>query len=109
MSLTAEYPDAYIRKSDSAVIHEMDNCAPIYGKAGTPAMGNASKASDRTPTAMTGKQKLVLMLKRAGYSNREIGDKMGIKHEPQVCRLVHRAEVAEKAQLRMVLDFISAA
>jgi len=58
----------------------------------------------------TGRHKLALMLEKAGYSQEEIGQRMGIKHQPNVSRFLKEAKAAQKAFLEAAAaEFISAA
>ena len=48
------------------------------------------------PPGMTGQQKVALMLRKAGYSNAFIADKLNLKNTTSVSRLIRRALKAER-------------
>ena len=56
--------------------------------------------------ALTGRQKVALMLAKAGYSHSEIAAKLGLKHRESATQLIARARAAEKAFKDAVVDFI---
>lgn len=62
-----------------------------------------------TPTvvALTGKQKVALMLAKAGYSHAEIAERLGLAQRVSATKLIKRARAAEKAFKAAVVDFIS--
>jgi hypothetical protein len=59
-----------------------------------------------TPVALTGKQKVALMLEKAGYSHAVIAEKLGLKHRQSATELLARARAAEKAWKAAIVDFI---
>ena len=83
--------------------------------AGAPACGGTPPAARMastdpdipTPVALTGRQKVALMLAKAGYSHAVIAEKMGLRHRQTATQLIARARTAEKAFRAAVIDFIS--
>lgn len=65
------------------------------------------ETSPPSVVALTGKQKVALMLAKAGYSHAFIAEKLGLKHRVTATKLIHRARAAEKAFKAAVADFIS--
>ena len=57
--------------------------------------------------ALTGRQKVALMLAKAGYSHSEIAAKMGLRHRESATQLIARARAAEKAFNDAVANFVS--
>jgi DNA-directed RNA polymerase specialized sigma24 family protein len=88
--------------------HPMATCAHDLGQQQTPRMsqGAPCEAEERTPNALTGRQRLALSLSKAGMSHAEIADRMGLKHRVTATKLIRRARKAEKAFVEAFADFI---
>lgn len=68
--------------------------------------GMEGTAERRVPLALTGKQKVALMLARAGYSHAFIAEKMGLAHRETATRLITRARAADKALRAAITEFL---
>jgi hypothetical protein len=92
-------------RSERAIFidHPMINAAPtcrgmLLATAPTP-----RQTPLRTPLAITGRQKLVMSLRDAGYTFSEIAARLGIRHPETVYRTYARGKAAAK-QIRQMVD-----
>ena len=64
--------------------------------------------SSRTVVALTGRQKVAIMLDNAGYKHRVIAKLMGLKNRESATRLIKRARTAEAAKNAAIAEFVGA-
>lgn len=63
---------------------------------------------DGSPIALTGRQKVALMLVRANYTHAQIAAFLGLKNRISATKLIARARKAKAAADRALADFLSA-
>lgn len=90
------------RVADRAMV----TAAPTGEMVQTPAVVEM-KPEPASPIALTGRQKVALMLVKGGYTHEQIAGIMGIKNRETASRLIARARRAERAFHKAVADFIA--